>query len=293
MANRFGPICAAASAGAVSSELRRFAYELTGVKRLTLTMIGLATLAPFLVAVLSAPSMRAQNVSSFALKFEFASVKVPQVVFGEPYNINLGTIQHDTVTLSNVSLADCIKFAYGLTSDVQLYGPDWIKSKEERYDIVAKTAPGTTREQTLRMMQGLLAERFRLALHREQRVLAYFALVVARSGSKMPVANDAPASAPAGVQGQLRIVSNRMSMSLVATILSRYMRALVVDQTGLAGDFEVKLAWTPDDRPIPEDERGPSVFTAVEEQLGLRLMSKKGPMDVLVVDSAEKTPTEN
>lgn len=92
---------------------------------------------------------------------------------------------------------------------------------------------------------------------------------------------------------QLRIISNRMPMSWVVTLLSRYMHALVVDQTGLAGDFEVKLIWTPDDRPIPWAERGSAVFTAVQEQLGLRLVSKKGPMDVLVVDRAEKTPTEN
>jgi uncharacterized protein (TIGR03435 family) len=84
-----------------------------------------------------------------------------------------------------------------------------------------------------------------------------------------------------------------MPMSTVATLLSRYMRAFVVDQTALRGDFEVRLVWTPDDRPIPEDERGPSVFTAVEEQLGLKLVSHKGPMEVLVVDRAEKTPTEN
>ena len=109
----------------------------------------------------------------------------------------------------------------------------------------------------------------------------------------MPEARDAPASVPTGVQGQLRIISNRMPMSLVATVLSRYMHAFVVDQTGLAGDFEVKLVWTPDDRPIAWDERGPSVFTAVEEQLGLKLVSRKGPMEVLVVDRAEKTPTEN
>jgi uncharacterized protein (TIGR03435 family) len=228
-----------------------------------------------------------------AQSFEVASVKVPQVVSGEPYNINLGTIEHDTVTLTNVSLADCVKFAYGLSSDFQLSGPEWITSKEVRYDIVAKTAPGTTREQALQMMQGLLAERFKLALHRERRVLAYYALVVAKGGPKMPEANDAPARVPTGVQGQLRIISNRMPMSSVVTILSRYMRVLVVDQTGLAGDFEVKLVWTPDDRPIPDDERGPSVFTAVAEQLGLRLVSKKGPMEVLVVDRAEKTPTEN
>jgi uncharacterized protein (TIGR03435 family) len=228
-----------------------------------------------------------------AQSFEVASVRVPLVVSGEPYDINLGTIQHDTVTLTNVSLADCIKFAYELSSDAQLSGPEWIKSKESRYDIVAKTAPGTTRDQALQMMRALLAERFKLALHREQRVLSYYALVVAKGGPKMPEANDAPARATTGAQGQLRIINNRMSMSLVVTVLSRYMQAFVVDQTRLAGDFAVKLVWTPDDRPIPDDERGPSVFTAVEEQLGLKLVSRKGPMEVLVVDRAEKTPTEN
>jgi uncharacterized protein (TIGR03435 family) len=228
-----------------------------------------------------------------AQQFEVASVRVPRVVSGQPYNIDLGTIRHDTVTLINVSLADCIKFAYGLSSDFQLSGPDWITSKEVRYDIVAKTAPGTPRDQALQMMRALLAERFKLALHREKRVLSYYALVVAKGGPKLNEATDAPATVPSGVQGQLRIISNRMSMSLVATVLARYMHAFVVDQTGLAGDFEVKLVWTPDDRPIPDDQRGPSVFTAVHEQLGLRLVSKKGPMEVLMVDRAEKTPTEN
>jgi len=228
-----------------------------------------------------------------AQTFEVASIKVPPVVSGEPYAINLGAIQHDTVTLTNVSLADCIKFAYALTSDFQLFGPDWIKSKELRYNIVAKTAPGTTRDQALQMMQALLADRFKLALHSERRVLSYLALLVAKGGPKMPIATDGPARVPPGVQGQLRVIRNRMRMFSVVTILSRYMRALVVDETGLEGDFEVKLIWTPDDRPIPDDERGASVFTAVQEQLGLKLEARKGPMDVLVVDRAEKTPTEN
>jgi uncharacterized protein (TIGR03435 family) len=232
-------------------------------------------------------------VIAHAQSFEVASVKVPKVVSGEPYNIDLGTIQHTTVTLTNVSLADCIKFAYGLSSDFQLSGPEWITSKEFRYDIVAKTAPGTTRDQAFQMMRALLAERFKLALHRDQRVLSYYALVVAKGGPKLHEATDAPASVPTGVQGQLRIIGNRMPMSLVVTVLSRYMHAFVVDQTGLAGDFEVKLVWTPDDRPIPDDERGPTVFTAVEEQLGLKLVSRKGPMEVLIVDRAEKIPTEN
>jgi len=233
------------------------------------------------------------GLAADAQTFEVASVKVAPVVSGDLYRINLGTVQHDTVTLSNASLADCIRFAYGLTSDAQLSGPDWIKSKELRYDIIAKTAPDTTRERVLPMMQALLAERFKLALHSEKRVLAYYALVVGKSGSKMHPATDGPASAPSGVQGQLRIISNSMPMSTVATLLSRYMRDFVVDETGLSGRFEVKLVWTPDDRPVPDDERGPSVFTAVQEQLGLKLEAHKGPMEVLVVDRAEKTPTEN
>jgi len=235
----------------------------------------------------------ATGIAAYAQSFDVATVKIAPVLNAEPYRINLGTVQHDTVTLTNVSLADCIRFAYGLTSDSQLSGPNWIKSKEVRYDIIAKVPPGTSREQTNKMMQALLAERFKLTLHLDKRELAYFALVVAKGGSKLRTATDGPATPPSGIQGQFRIVSNSMPMSVVASLLSRYMRAFVVDQTGLDGPLEVKLVWTPDDRPVPDDERGPSVFTAVTEQLGLKLESRKGPMEVLIVDHAEQTPSEN
>jgi len=229
-----------------------------------------------------------------AQSFDVASVKIPPPhVVGQPYNIVIGLIQNDTVTFTNASLADCIRFAYRLSSNLQLSGPEWITSAESRYNIVAKAAPGVTRAQIPQMMQALLEERFKLAFHHEQHVLDYLALITAKGGPKMPQGNDAPASAPPGIHGQLWIVSNRIPMGVVVSLLSRYMRALVVGQTGVHGEFEVKLVWTPDDRPIPDDERGPSVFAAVEEQLGLRLVSKKGPMDVLVVDGAQKIPTEN
>jgi uncharacterized protein (TIGR03435 family) len=226
--------------------------------------------------------------------FEVASVKIPPPhVIGQPYDIAIGAIQNDTITFTNASLADCIRFAYGLSSNLQLLGPDWTTSPESRYDIVAKAAPGTTRDQFPEMMKELLAERFKLVYHHEQRSLSYFALVAAKGGPRMPGPTAAPATIPAGVKGQLRIVSNRMPMSDVVSLLSRYMKALVVDQTGLAGEFEVKLVWTPDDRPVPEDQQGASIFAAVQEQLGLKLESRKGPMEVMVVDRAEKTPTEN
>jgi uncharacterized protein (TIGR03435 family) len=229
-----------------------------------------------------------------AQTFEVASVKIPPPhVIGERYNIAIGIVQNETVTFTNASLADCIRFAYGLPSNLQLSGPDWITSPEYRYNIVAKTAPGTTRDQILQMMQALLAERFKLAFHHEQRVLNYYALVIAKGGPRMSEPTAGPVTIPPGVNGQLRILSNRMPMATVVSLLSRYMRALVVDQTGLAGEFEVKLVWTPDDRPVPEDQRGASVFAAVQEQLGLKLESRKGPMQIMIVDHAEKVPTEN
>jgi uncharacterized protein (TIGR03435 family) len=229
-----------------------------------------------------------------AQTFDVASVKIPPPhVIGQPYDIAVGVIRNDTITFTNASLADCIRFAYGLSGNLQLSAPDWITSAEFRYNIVAKAAPGTTRDQFPEMMRALLAERFRLAYHHEERSLSYYALVVAKGGPRMPEPKAGPATIPAGVKGQLRILSNRMPMSDVVSVLSRYMKALVVDQTGLAGEFEVKLVWTPDDRPVPEDRQGASIFAAVQEQLGLKLESRKGPMEVMVVDHAEKIPTEN
>jgi uncharacterized protein (TIGR03435 family) len=83
---------------------------------------------------------------------------------------------------------------------------------------------------------------------------------------------------------------------VLATLLSRFEREIVVDQTGLAGPFEVKLDWSPDNGVVPAADGapgGPSIFTALQEQLGLRLESRKGPLDVLVIDHAEKVPTDN
>ena len=233
-------------------------------------------------------------IVAHAQTFEVASVKIPPPhVVGQPYDITIGDIRNGTVTFTNASLADCIRFAYGLSSNLQLSAPDWMTSAESRYDIQAKTPPGATPGQIPQMMQALLAERFKLEFHHEQRVLNYYALVVGNGGPKMPKPTAAPVTAPAGINGQLRILSNRMPMADVVSLLSRYMHALVADETGLAGEFEVKLVWTPDDRPVPEDQRGASVFTAVQEQLGLRLVSRKGPMEVIVIDRAEKIPTNN
>jgi uncharacterized protein (TIGR03435 family) len=114
------------------------------------------------------------------------------VPFGQNLNINLGAVQHNELTLTNATLCESL-FAYHLLSDDQVAGPDWIKEREFRYDVVAKGPANATREQLLEMLQTLLDERFKLAMHREPRVLAHYELVVAKGGLKIhPSKPDAP-----------------------------------------------------------------------------------------------------
>src|SRR5262249_34492333 len=208
--------------------------------------------------------------------------------------------------LTNVTLSECLQFAYGLVSEAQVAGPDWIKSRDVRFDIVAKTGPNVSRDDAKLMMQNLLTERLKLSLHHEPREMPFLTLVVAKSGQKMvPAKSDTP---PAQILPQLpgRLLHPQMPMTILASLLSRFERQLVMDMTGLNGPFSVDLQWTPDalrnrispdgaalvnGQPVSVD--GPSLPTALQEQLGLRLESRKGPVDVLVVDHAEKVPADN
>jgi uncharacterized protein (TIGR03435 family) len=235
--------------------------------------------------------------------FEVATFKSSPPPAGDRININLGTLRDGMLTFTNASLSDCLKFAYGIVADAQISGPDWIKSKEVRFDVVAKAPPGTPGDQLTLMMQALLADRLKLALHHESRELPFLALVVGKNGPKVRESQTGP---DAGGNSAFRghIVGPQISMQLLATLLSRFERQIVIDMTGLKGSYEVKLEWTPDEnRPIAaaaggaqtgiDAGAGPSIFTAVQEQLGLKLESRKGPLDVVVVDHAEKVPAEN
>src|SRR5262245_18565102 len=117
-------------------------------------------------------------------EFDVATVKLSPPPEGDRININLGHVLHGKVILSTVTLIDCVKFAYGLSSDVQLSGPDWIR-REPRFDIVAQAPPDTPRSRLLLMMQGLLAHRLQLHVHREDRELTYLALVRGKNGGKL------------------------------------------------------------------------------------------------------------
>ena len=236
------------------------------------------------LVVITALALQAQS-------FEVATVKVSPPLIGEKIFINLGRVTNGTLTFSNASLSDCLRYAYDLTSDQQLVGPDWIKSKEFRYEIVAKAAPPLTREQASKMLRPLLIERFKLESHWNPREMTYYELSVGKNGSKLQPEKERAVTYPEN--GLMQINQPHLSMLMLATLLSRFeLRVPVVDQTGIQGNHDVKLEWLPATA-RPDAPDGPSIFTAVKEQLGLQLAAKKGLVQVLVIDHAEKTPIDN
>ncbi len=227
--------------------------------------------------------------------FDAATVKPSAPIQGDLYNINTGKIVHGVVTLGNATLSDCLKFAYSLTTDAQLIAPEWASAKGRAiFDVTGKAPAETPQEDLLRMLQGLLTERFQLVLHTEQREMKHYELVVGKNGPKMheSTAGQGEARGAARLDG---ITSNRMQINKLAMLMSRMTRMPVIDKTGLPGFYEIALNWAPEDIKGRTEERplGPSIFTAVEEQLGLKLVWKKRPVEVLVVDRAEKVPLEN
>jgi uncharacterized protein (TIGR03435 family) len=245
------------------------------------------------VAAILIPTTAAQSPA-----FDVASLKPVQST-DDLYTANLGTARHGQVALTNATLSDCLRYAFGITNDAQIAGPDWIRNKGVRFDIVGKASPETPVSELLLMLRTLLTERFKMVLHQESRELAFVALTIGKNGPKLKVAgHDAPSAGKPQIPG--RIVSSRMSMTTLTTLLSRFMRQTVLDQTGLSGSYEINLVWTPENlHPVattfeaPDPAPGPSIFTAVQEQLGLKLESRKGPVEVLVIDHAERVPVEN
>jgi uncharacterized protein (TIGR03435 family) len=182
--------------------------------------------------------------------------------------------------------------AYGVL-DYQILGaPDWARSLDAHYTIVAKVEGDAEPSRALvkEMLQTLLAERFQLRLHRETQPRQILALVVGKDGVKMKESSPEAASGVRYKSGDM--TGSKLNMAYLAVFLSIQMKQPVVDKTELKGLYDFTLRWTPDEASTPADEHAPSIYTAVQEQLGLRLVSQKGDMEVLVIDHVEK-PTEN
>jgi len=282
--------------------------------------------------LLVAGAALAQNASQ-SLEFEVASVKLaaPQMggtfvgVRGGP-----GTQDSTRITYVNESLRNLLTEAYAVR-DYQVSGPDWIDA--QRFDIVAKVAEGATKDQVRVMLQTLLANRFKAVLHHETRDFPIFELTVAKSGSKLkpsssvppvatdgkgpnPIGSDGFPQLPSGATGMMgamhngvnRLIAGKQTLEALAKVLENEVGTRVVDRTGLTGTYDFNLDYVrdqgraigqfrglpPGTAPAADDSGGaPALSTALQEQLGLKLEKAKGPLDVIVVDTANKTPTDN
>jgi uncharacterized protein (TIGR03435 family) len=209
------------------------------------------------------------------------------------------------LSVINMKLTDLLATAYEIRDFQISGGPGWIDS--ERYDIEAKADGKTGPKQMAEpMLQALLEDRFKLRVHRETKELPIYVLTVAKSGLKIqpaeegscvipepgkPAAPGQRQSAFCGfhVIGRGRYDATHTSVPALATDLSSVLSRTVVDKTALTEAFDIHLRFAPEDA---ADSTSPSIFTAVQEQLGLRLESGKGPVEVLVIDQVER-PSEN
>jgi uncharacterized protein (TIGR03435 family) len=266
-------------------------------------------------------------VLAAATTFEVASVR-PSTADTPRYAMRggPGTTDPERITYTNVMLRAVILAAYDF-KNYQLSLPDWFNTL--RYDITAKLPAGATKEELQAMLRHLLETRFRMAVHRESRQTPVYALVVGKNGPKIkPIGAEQPAVAELtpdkiatvakdqgkdgfpvvnmpspGViienrDGRARITVKEVPLSKLADMLSSRAGRPVVDATGLTGSYSFQLYFTPDASPAPSDAtsaaaEGPGLFAAVQEQLGLRLEAKTAPLEFLVIDRAEKVPTEN
>jgi uncharacterized protein (TIGR03435 family) len=280
---------------------QRVSVRLNPGKKLLLAVAAITAFAlPLATGLMNAsqnPSSSPSTSNAPAPSFEVAAIKLDKSgSHSSHWRDHSGKMFATNITLKSV-----VERAYEI-HDYQISGPEWLNS--ERYDIEAE-APASIpkdqiKEQLPLMLQNLLSERFKLTFHREEKVLPVYALLVAKNGLKLQAIKD---------EGHTSINSNRGHMSIesgtlaqIAEAFSRQVDRPVLDQTSVQGSFKCELQWTPDDNQFPSPaqtdkaaavDSGPSIFTAVQEQLGLKLVPQKAPVEILVIDHVERIPTEN
>jgi uncharacterized protein (TIGR03435 family) len=183
-----------------------------------------------------------------------------------------------------------LQAAYDLTGP-RIIGPGWLD--EDRYDVEAKSPEGVPDSEMMPMLQALLKDRFRVSVHRETRGMPVYEMVVAKDGLKIsPFDPTHPPASPRNVGGA--VIMGAGTMPQLAKMMSSSAGRPVVDKTGLEGRYGYVLMFTPlsAQSETPSDS-APDFFAAVERQLGLKLEPKRDPIEVLVIDHAERVPTEN
>jgi Protein of unknown function (DUF3738). len=199
----------------------------------------------------------------------------------------------------NVDLKSILQWAYALPASRIVGGPEWLGT--ERFDIEAKSEaaldiqlghdPEAARNEKRQMVQALLANRFHLMTHTETRELPVYALRPAGSGPTF-LQTKPQGSIVNRSNRHLEIQGGENTMTVLAEELAEILGRVVIDRTGIVGRYSISLKWTPEDAAPSIDATDPSIYTALQEQLGLRLDSEKAAVEVLVIDRIEM-PTDN
>ena len=290
----------------------RTSDRLTIARKLLLAAAGIAAISgPVLIGILHTPQSRAQSKAE-ALTFEVASVKPAEPNLRQ---VSLGYTPDGGLNARNVTLKQLMSLAYNIVCgkfcDERVSGgPGWIDSA--RFDVLAKgpqlPQPGqATREQVRQCVQALLADRFKLVIRHETREMPIYHLVLAKNGPKFKEYTGDEQSG--GIRGNRpgEMIAERASLNGLVANLTGIVGRLVIDRTGLTGRYDFKLEWTPEmsaggkgpfgpgektEVPSVPEFSGPSIFTALQEQLGLKLEPQRGPVENFIIVSAEK-PTAN
>jgi uncharacterized protein (TIGR03435 family) len=229
-------------------------------------------------------------VAASGAGFDVASVKLNT---SETNSGKIDSSDSSRITIENTSLREIVFFAYGIAwgKDYAVSAPAWLDA--EKFDIVATHPAETSHDGVREMLQTLLSERFGLRTHHESRKLESYVLLVDKHGAKLHANTDGAEGA--FIWGEDHLTCRAIGIAGLANRLSGPVFKLgrpVVDMTGLKGPYDFTLNWS-SDAALAEGHSGPSVFTALEEQLGLRLVARKTTFSILVIDQMDRVPTGN
>jgi uncharacterized protein (TIGR03435 family) len=247
--------------------------------------VGVWVAAVCAMSLCAAAQTRSAPKSGAALPMSFEVVSIRPVPPDSQGTISLpaGT----EFRAHAMQLSVLVQMAFGINPN-QMVIPEWAQGV--KFDIAAKTGSETplTYEQMKPLMQKMLAERFQMTYHRETREVQGFEMVAAKGGLKLTPAK--PGSPKGGGGGPGAIDLPNTTMNSLAGMLTAMLKRPVADRTGATGDYEVKLRFAPEE---DAESTLPSIFTAVQEDLGVKLESAKVPVEMVVIDHLEKAPTEN
>jgi uncharacterized protein (TIGR03435 family) len=228
-----------------------------------------------------------QSASAKALEFDVVSIKPNKAgSTSEAYHSELPL---NRFFVENMSVKGMISIAYHMRSDLISGGPGWIDSK--RYDVEAKVdnldlpnSPRSNPKQHDSMVQRLLADRFKLVVHLETKESPVYELSVAKGSSKLQKSKPDEQESYGANFGD--IDGESLSIATLANLISQQLNRTIVDKTGLTGRYDIKLKWASDLAPVDDSalNTAPGLSTALQEQLGLKLTSTKGPVQTLVID---------